>query len=300
MRLVLLTFSLLATICFSLTTYLEPWFQGWVGNRAQSANLLTVALGDSRRLFAKLFYVKADAYFHNGYYPTIYDVRPDSEQMHMAAGTSAAQGHAEEGADFLGKPKDWLDAFSRHFFPSTHRHLGEGPASEHHHSAEAHHGDDEESSGEEREILPWLRLSATLDPDRPETYIIAAFWLRSRLGKVNEAEQFLREGLQANPGHCEILLELGRIYHENRHDPNRARNVWELALRNWREKESAQAQPNIFPFAQILGNLAKLEEEQRNYSKAIEYLALLKQVSPNKDFIQKWIDELQAKQRGVK
>ena len=54
------------------------------------------------------------------------------------------------------------------------------------------------------------------------------------------------------------------------------------------------------PFAQILGNLAKLEEEQQNYSKAVEYLALLKQVSPNKDFIQKWIDELHARRGGVK
>src|SRR5438046_7843745 len=118
MRLVLLTFSLLATICFSLTTYLEPWFQGWVGNRAQSADLLTVALGDSRRLFAKHFYVKADAYFHNGYYPTIYDTHP-AEQSHMAAAAGAAQDEHEEGGDFLGKPKDWIDAFSRHFFPST-------------------------------------------------------------------------------------------------------------------------------------------------------------------------------------
>src|SRR5213594_3793563 len=103
MRQALLTFCFLGTVCFSLTTYLEPWFEDWAGNRRKSANLLTVALGDSRRLFAKHFYVKADAYFHSGYYPTIYDNRPDSDQMHMAAGTGAAGAHEEheEGADFL-------------------------------------------------------------------------------------------------------------------------------------------------------------------------------------------------------
>ena len=294
MRLSLLTFSLLGSLCFSFTTWLEPWFQGWAGSRTQSANLLSVALGDSRRLFAKHFYVKADAYFHSGYYPSIYDTRPVSEETHMAAATGASEGKHEEGGDFLGKPKDWLDAFGRHFYPSTHRHLGEEPASAHQHVHDPGHPDNE-SSGQEREILPWLRLSATLDPDRPDTYLIASFWLRTRLGKVNEAEQFLREGLQTNPGHYEILLELGVIYNEHRHDPSRARNLWELALRNWREKEAAKTEPDTFHYAQILGNLAKLEEAQSNYSKALEYLAALKEISPYKDFIQKWIDDVRRK-----
>jgi tetratricopeptide (TPR) repeat protein len=296
MRPALLTLCLLLTAAFSLTTRLEPWFQSWAGNRAKSANLLTVTLGDSRRLFAKHFYVKADAYFHSGYYPTIYDNHPASNHKHMAAASHELVGQAsrqpaeepeEEGADFLGKPKDWIDAFSRHFYPSTHRHLGEAVGSGHH---------EKPSGREERELLPWLRLSASLDPERPETYTVASFWLRSHLKKVDEAEQFLREGLQANPGNYEILLELGRIYKENRNDPIRARNVWELGVRNWRETESAKADPNIFPYAQLLGNLAKLEEEQQNYSKAIEHLTPLKQISPNRDSIQKWIDDLKAKQ----
>jgi len=41
----------------------------------------------------------------------------------------------------------------------------------------------------EREILPWLRLSAELDPQRVETYTVAAYWLRN-MGKIAEAEQF--------------------------------------------------------------------------------------------------------------
>src|SRR5438045_7217514 len=123
MRLTLLTFLLLGTLCFSLTTYLEPWFQSWAGNRAKSANLLTVALGDSRRLFARHFYVKADAYFHSGYYPTIFDTHSESEggALHIASSQSGHSHH--EGDDFLGAPMDWLDRFSRHFYPSHHSHL---------------------------------------------------------------------------------------------------------------------------------------------------------------------------------
>ncbi len=292
MRLMVLVFCLLGVGSFSLQSYLEPWFANWAGNRARSADLLTTALGDSRRLFATHFYAKADAYFHSGYYPSIYDAHPDPEQAHMAAASGAVEERHESESDFLGKPKDWIDAFSRHFFASSHRHLGEGPE---HGQPGDHHDHEGNASGEEREILPWLRLSANLDPDRPETYIVASFWLRSRLGKINEAEQFLREGLQANPGNYEILLELGRIYKENRHDLNRARNLWELAVRNWREKESAKPDPNIFPYAQLLGNLAALEEEQKNYVKAIEYLNLLVQISPHTASIQKWMDDLKAK-----
>src|SRR5947207_458786 len=118
---------------FSLSTWLEPRFQAWAGTRAKSSDILSVALGDSRRLFAKHFYVKADAYFHSGYYPTIFDNHPASGPMHMTAAAGAGLQDHEEGTDFLGQPKDWLDAFSRHFFPSRHRHLGEGADPDHHH-----------------------------------------------------------------------------------------------------------------------------------------------------------------------
>src|SRR6266853_5999216 len=104
-----LAFPVLGLAAFALATSLEPWFQSWAGNRAKSADVLSVALGDSRRLFAKHFYVKADAYFHSGYYPTIFDNHPASGQIHMAAAAGAGQENHEEGTDFLGKPKDWLD-----------------------------------------------------------------------------------------------------------------------------------------------------------------------------------------------
>src|SRR5436309_3112619 len=92
MRLPLLILSLLVTVAFSLTSFLDPCFQTWAGNRSQSTDLLTVALGDSRRLFARHFYVKADAYFHSGYYPTIYDTHTPSEGTHMAAPSQEAVG----------------------------------------------------------------------------------------------------------------------------------------------------------------------------------------------------------------
>ena len=297
-----LVIPFLFLLAFSLTTYLDPWYQSWTGNRTRSVNIMSVALGDSRRLFAKHFYVKADAYFHNGYYPSIYDQQPAPEQLHMA---TEAQGgkeeHKEASRDFLGEPKDWIDRFNRHFYPSRHRHLDEeeepsGNHAGHHEGSSLQAEEKGKIEKVERELLPWLRLAADLDPQRTETYIVASHWMRTRLGKVTEAEQFLREGLRANPEDSELLFELGKVYFENRKNVVRARNLWVLALNKSQRQTSAKTEANIFLYAQILGSLAKLEEEDKRYAKAIEYLQLLKVVSPSKENIQKWMDTLRQKE----
>jgi tetratricopeptide (TPR) repeat protein len=282
---------LLFVAAFALSTWLEPRFEAWAGPRAKS-DILSVALGDSRRLFAKHLYVKADAYFHSGYYPTVFDNAPRSEKLHIANGQSK---HEQEEASHLGQPRDWIDRFSRHFYPSTHRHLGEKQPCSHEGKCDHDHGEDKgQRSGEERELLPWLKLSAQLDPQRPETYVVAAYWLRSRLGKIDEAEQFLRAGLRANPRHYEMLLELGRIYYEDRKQIGRARNLWELGVKSWREKET-HPEEDLLVYEQLLGQLARLEEEEKNYSQALIYLEALKTVSPIKHDVQKWIDDVKQK-----
>src|SRR6185436_8710634 len=206
-------------------------------------------------------------------------------------------------------PRDWIEAFGRHFYPAEHSHLGEGTHScgadcDHAHAPGEHteschhvHGPDcdhekKTEDGDEREMLPWLKLAATLDPEMPESYVVAAFWLRNHLGKVDDAEKFLRDGLRANPGNPEMLLELGRIFKENRNDAVRARNVWEIAAQNWEKTEANKPDHQILVYAQLLGNLAKLEEEQKNYARAIEYLTRLIQFSPNKASLEKWIGDL--------
>src|ERR1041384_437540 len=147
----------------------------------------------------------------------------------------------------MGKPRNWIDAVGRNFKVTKHTHL------EH---------------GREREILPWLKLSAEMDPHLIETYTVAAYWLANQLGKVTEAEDFLRQGLRENPDSYEILFALGRIYYNQYHDAARARNVWELALKRWRARESGKEQPNNIDFEQIAVNLGRLEEDQGNLASA--------------------------------
>ena len=275
----------LLVLCFGLAAWLDLWFQSWQGNRTQSADVLSVLMGDSRRMFANHFFVKADAYFHSGAYPTVFDNREAFQTPHMAedSGTVGGRNQGDERG-FLGKPRDWIDAFSRRFFPTRHTHLDEGGAS-----------GDLGGGSQVREIMPWLRLSAELNPNDIRTYTVTAYWLRERMGKVTEAEQFLREGLRANPDSYQILYELGRVYSENRNDQARARNLWEAALRQWQKQEAPKPDPDKFLLIEIASHLALLEVKQGHYAQALPYMELWKARSPNPGAVQKYIDDVRRK-----
>lgn len=265
---------------FCLATNLSLWFRTWRGNRAGAANLMAVALGDARRMFANHFFVKADAYFHSGFYPTVYDNVQSYQTPHIAEDSGAMEGkNTGDETTFLGAPRNWIDRFGRRFFPSSHTHLTEGGAN------------GEEKEGEVQEILPWMKLSAELDPKRVETYTVTSYWLR-RIGKLNEAEAFLRDGLRENPGDPQLLFDLGRLYFEFKHDTERARNILEAGLRNLEASPDKDSEDNKFIAEQILGYLAKLEEQSNHPQKAIALLERLKPLSPTPDSIQKWIDSL--------
>ncbi len=116
-------------LCFNLGTLLIPRFQAVENTRHQSDNFFNLLLGDSSRIFANNFFTKADAYYHSGYYPTIFDNREGFQTAHIAEDTGAVASHNTGGEDtsFMGPPRDWLDAFGRRFSYQTGiHHLDEG------------------------------------------------------------------------------------------------------------------------------------------------------------------------------
>ena len=311
----ILSLLLLAVSCFSLATWVSPRFDASQSRRVAGLGVMGNMLGDSRKLFANHFFTRSDVYFHSGYYPTIFD-QGKMKENHLAAGAKeekaekcehnhAHEGpcehdhghkeskpepkaeehvhgehcnHGEEEADFLGQPKDWFDGFSRNFFVSKHTHLT----------------DQGKGANAAKEILPWLKLAAQLDPNKIESYTVGAFWLRE-LKRDAEADQFLREGLRHNPGSYEILLELGRGYIAGR-DYVRARNVLELGFRHWREQENGKPgdQQNIFAVLQLLNNLAVVEDREGRREQAVHWLELVRKASPHPEEIDKRIAEVRA------
>ena len=279
----LLLLIALLVFCFGLAAHLEPQFQAWPGSRAKG-DIIAVVLGDSRRLFANTFYVKADEYYHSGYYPTMFDDNAAFQTTHMAADTGAvsSKNHGDEHG-FLGARRFWIDACGRNFFPDRHTHLDSGGA------------DDLSGSAEVREILPWLKLSADLDPDNVQTYTVTAFWLRERMNNAAEADAVLHEGLRNCPDSYDILFELGRLYYESYHDRDRARNVWELGVRKWQKLDPEVKKENRIVMEQLGIHLAKLEEDAGNLPRAIEWLQQAQEASIMAPVIQQQIERLRGK-----
>lgn len=263
----------LLALAFTLATSLALTVDNWSG-RAKSDNVFGMMFGDGRKLFANHFFTMADVYFHSGYYPSVFDgAGKESEIVETSHGhTDTPDDEIKE--DFLGRPKDWIDAFGRNFRITRHTHL------------ENHN---------EREILPWLRLAADLDPQKTETYTVGAFFLREHLNRPDQAEAFLREGLRNNPDSYEVLLELGRVYHESYHDLDRARNVWQLGVKKYLTASGDQQKDDKLIFEALAVNLANLENEAGNYDAAIAWFHAAQKVSPAPDALQKRIGEIQKK-----
>ncbi len=261
-------------VCFTLATSIAPRASAW-SSHAKSNNVFGMLFGDGRRMFANEFFTMADVYFHSGYYPSIFDLRQEGTKEIVAE----SHGHTDSPddelkEDFLGKPKDWIDRFGRNFRITEHTHL------EHSH---------------EREILPWLRLAADMDPQMIQTYTVGAYFMCQHLDEPKEAEAFLREGLRNNPGNYQILFGLGRIYFGSYHDTDRARNVWQLALNCFMKQTPELQKENKIGFDEITVNLANLERDAGNYAAAINWFQAAQKVSPAPGALQLQIDELKAK-----
>lgn len=272
--------ALLTAAGVTLATWLQPCAVTWNAARSNSGNLLNIVMGDARRMFANHFFVKADVYFHSGYYPSIFD-QGRTNEVHIAeqAGSDAPSGHDEHEHEFLKPPRDCIEAFGRNFFNTSHTELtGAGVD----------------------EMLPWLRIAAELDPQRVETYTVAAYWLRSEMKRPHDAEAFLREGQRANPDSVEILCELGRLYRENFKDNTRARTFFQLAARKLAAQEARTGEPDLPTKRQILVTLANLEEAEGNFAVAIQHLRQLHAALPvesqnEREGLEKQIAELAQK-----
>ena len=274
---------ILAVLAFTLAVKLVTPAGKW-NQRAKSDNFFGMLLGDGRKLFANQFFTMADVYFHSGYYPSIFDKKEEGPK----AIVSATQGNEDSDHDhdhedeaecemhgsFMAQPQNWLESFGRDFKITQHTHL------EHQ---------------KEREILPWLRLAADLDPQKIETYTVGAYFLRDRLGRSDQAEAFLREGLRNNPNSPEILFELGRVYHDGLHDIGRARNVWVLGVNKYLGLKPAEQKESKLIFEQLVVHLARLEDEAGNYEQAINWFRTAQGVSPAPEALQKQIDDIQKK-----
>lgn len=275
---------LLLECCFCLAAWLEPRHVEKVDANEPTHSVLASLLGDGRKMVADYFAVQADVYFHSGYYPSIFDEARGQEEQESDI-SHPENGKDKEEAGFMGPPRDWIDRFSRHFRPSRHTHL---------------------EGNQVDEMLPWLKLSAELDPQRVQTYMVSDYWLRS-LGKSAEAEDFIRQGLRANPHSPDLLFGLGQIYFEDRKDYFRAKNIFVAAKKEWHKRDDSKPAvsqngeevKDYLLLERTLGSLVKEEEAAGHLDQAVRYLQELKPDAADPAGVQMRIDELQAKINAV-
>jgi hypothetical protein len=276
-----LLLTLIWVLCLTLATWLAPVFAGFK-TTSSGTSALALLMGESRQMFAMHFYAKADAYFHSGNYPTIFDTPQKREQPghdddhdHNHATTTQPDSADEEHIkSFLpGAPRDWIERFGRNFIYKGHSHL---------------------EDGQEREMLPWLKMATDMDPHQISIYVTTAYWLRDRLHRPEQAEQYLREGLRNNPGSYELYHELGITALALSGDRAKARRLWLIALAKWHAAQTAGAKPDEFPLEQILAHLAQLEKAEGNIAQQISWLEELKKVSPTPESIDTLLREARA------
>jgi tetratricopeptide (TPR) repeat protein len=290
----------LGVLAFTLATAVEPRFRSMTQSSSDEG-AFTKLLGDGRRMFSGQAVELADVYLHSGYYPSIFDGRDASapkaisskggdhdddgdhheehkhdEHGNCVHGDEHDAAH-EEAMSFMGTPRDWLEAFIRNFRITQHTHL---------------------ENGEEREVLPWLKLAIELNPQALPTYIDTSYWLWRRLGRLEDARGILREGIRNNPSSPELLFEMGLLYEQGDKDNGKARNIWLGALRLWKQQTTQAKTNNLDYYGKITANLGHLEAGAGNFSQAIDYYERAKTVSPNPTALQKRVDELKARMQS--
>ena len=274
---------LLFVSCFSLAAWLEPRHTEALNATGPSGSVLASLLGDGRKGAADYFAIQADVYFHSGYYPSMFDQARAQEVQDSDISHPEEKGEAkQEEKGFMGEPRDWIERFSRNFHPSHHTHL---------------HGD------AVAEMLPWLKLSAELDPQRIQSYLVTSYWLREGLGKSADAEDFIRDGLRNNPHSPDLLFVLGQIYLEDHKDYPRAKNIFLAAKKEWHKRDDSkpvvskngEETKDLLLLGNIFRGLVKEEESVGNLEQALRYLQELKPDAAEPDAVQKRIDELQAR-----
>lgn len=170
---------------------------------ARNQNAFARILGEIRVGAADLMFVKTERYLHAG---VAYEAHGAGEEV-LRHGDEEAHGHAHgeedygdvemlvrsEENDFRGILGDW----QRQIKPYHDVH-------QHHEDAHAHEGS--------AELLPWYRLMTLSNPHYIRAYRIGAMEL-ARVGKWEEAIQFLQEGLDKNGQHPRRFLLYQTLTH---------------------------------------------------------------------------------------
>jgi len=173
-------------------------------------DVLSRVFGELRTYLSSSSYTNADIYFHGG----LYDFHEECSLFtpaHISSHHEKEGGDHDDHADGHHPQKRTLNPLlkiAEKISITRHRHL---------------------SGNEEKELLPWILYSVKLNPKNEKAYVIGGYWLGMRLNKIDEAINFLNEGIKNNPASWDLYLMLGEIYLIRLRDYQNARIYLEKA-----------------------------------------------------------------------
>lgn len=253
--------------------------------RDENAAPVAALLGELRANLSYLLFMKTEQYLHSGvrYRPlTEREIKLGREKIHHdfetpqaehvayqqpkeeipdegvangSAGRPPGRGHSH-GAQLVPPPEWDRRGIFGDLDRAVHPYEKEG---------EIEHGD-------AQELLPWYRLATYMNPRFPKAYVIGAFAIASYGGKVDEAEAFLREGLQMNPESMEVNESLGRFLLHRRERPGEAKPLFMKAVELGKKKEKL-SDDERHALRSAYSNLALLEWKSNQAPSAAREIA---------------------------
>jgi len=229
-------------------------------------DVLSRVFGELRTYLSSASYINADIYFHGG----VYDFHEDCS---LFAPGHISSRHEKENDGHDGHvhghlpQKETLNPLLKiadKISITDHRHI---------------------SGNEEKELLPWMLYSVKLNPKNEKAYVIGGYWLGMRLNKIDEAINFLHDGIKNNPESWNIYLMLGEIYLTGLKDYQDARIYLEKA------KDLAENKKvNKFDMRPIYTFLAEAYDKTGSPEKSIRLYEKLLNLFPGDAAIKKRVD----------
>lgn len=146
--------------------------------------------------------------------------------------------------------------------------------------------------GEEvREILPWLRAAARLDPRNVEVYLVTAYWLAGDLRRPDLALEVLREAQANNPASYEVHLEKGRVLLRMGERAGAAREL-DAGLAVWPGTQDRSGEDARLGRQSLLLHRALLYEAEGRSQDSVRLLKEILAMFPQRRHIRERLDSL--------
>lgn len=197
-------------------------------------------LGSAKEGMGDVLFLKADAYYHGGVTAGFSEKRGEAEK----------EGMIEADEELNGSSLDWVSRVNHRIQSYAHMHL---------------------TKEKEKEILPFLMWSVSLDPHNLSAVLTTAFTLDKDFGKSDEAIKILEKGLQENPESWEIAHDLGKLYFMRKKNYGQSERYLGIAV----DKSAGQELPKdmlaqtLYLLAESRLALGKNSEALDAYQKAL-------------------------------